>query len=95
MAVTNVNKEGGLSAEHRLKKVKGRDQLRKVGGGALVALALVVFFTLPTLWFALRSYGSFELLRSAYLAATPRTSSIRGWMTLSYVLALTASTRWP
>lgn len=50
-----------------------------------LALALVVLFTLPTLWFALRSYGSFELLRSAYQAGAPRTSSIRGWMTLSYV----------
>lgn len=49
------------------------------------AVALVVVFTLPTLWFALRTYGSFELLRSAYAAGEPRTSGIRGWMTLSYV----------
>jgi membrane protein DedA with SNARE-associated domain len=49
------------------------------------ALALVVLLTLPTLWFALRTYGSFELLRSAYQVGAPRTSSIRGWMTLSYV----------
>jgi len=49
------------------------------------AVALVVVFALPTLWFALRSYGSFELLRSAYQAGAPQTSNIRGWMTLSYV----------
>ncbi len=49
------------------------------------AVALAILFTLPTLWFALRSYASFELLRSAYQAGAPRTSSIRGWMTLSYV----------
>jgi membrane-associated protein len=49
------------------------------------AIALVVIFTLPTFWFALRSYGSFELLRSAYQAGAPQTGNIRGWMTLSYV----------
>lgn len=48
-------------------------------------MALVVLFMIPTLWFALRSYASFELLRSAYQAGAPRTSSIRGWMTLGYV----------
>ena len=50
-----------------------------------MAIALLVLLTLPTLWFALRSYGSFQLLRSAYEAGAPRTSSIRGWMTLTYV----------
>jgi len=49
------------------------------------AVVLVVLLTLPTLWFALRTYGSFELLRSAYQVGAPQTSSIRGWMTLSYV----------
>ncbi len=49
------------------------------------ALVLVVLFALPTLWFAMRSYGSFLLLRSAYEAGAPKTSSIRPWMTLAYV----------
>jgi len=51
------------------------------------ALVLFVLFTIPTLWFALRSYGSFKLLRSAYEAGAPQTSSIRPWMTLAYVAA--------
>jgi membrane-associated protein len=50
-----------------------------------VAFALVFVFTLPSLWFALRTYGSFELLRSAYQAGAPETSSIRAWMTLAYI----------
>jgi membrane protein DedA with SNARE-associated domain len=49
------------------------------------ALVLVVLFALPTLWFAMRSYGSFLLLRSAYEAGAPKTSSIRPWMTLTYI----------
>jgi membrane protein DedA with SNARE-associated domain len=49
------------------------------------ALALAVVLALPTLLFALRSYRSFELLQSGYQAGAPRTSSVRGWMTLSYV----------
>lgn len=39
----------------------------------------------PTLLFGVRTYGSFRLLRSAYEAGAPMTSSIRGWMTLGYV----------
>jgi membrane protein DedA with SNARE-associated domain len=50
-----------------------------------VAAALFIVFVLPTLWFALRSHGSFVLLRSAYEAGAPDTSSIRPWMTLTYV----------
>lgn len=48
-------------------------------------MALLVVLMLPTLWFALRSYHSFQLLRSAYAAGAPETSSVRPWMTLSYV----------
>ena len=44
-----------------------------------------VLLCLPTLWFGLRTYGSFYLLRSAYAAGAPKTSSIRPWMTLGYV----------
>jgi membrane protein DedA with SNARE-associated domain len=50
--------------------------------------ATLVLFTLAafaTLWFGLRTYGSFLLLRSAYEAGAPTTSSIRPWMTLNYV----------
>jgi hypothetical protein len=36
-------------------------------------------------FFGLRTYGSFMLLRSAYEAGAPMTSSIRPWMTLQYV----------
>lgn len=49
------------------------------------AVVLFLLFTIPTLWFALRSYGSFLLLRSAYEAGAPQTSSIRPWMTLAYI----------
>jgi membrane protein DedA with SNARE-associated domain len=50
-----------------------------------VAIALLIVAVLPTYRFARRSYGSFELLRSAYQAGAPVTGSIRSWMTLTYV----------
>jgi membrane-associated protein len=52
-------------------------------------IAAIVFLiaVLPTVFFALRSYGSFRLLRSAYEAGAPMTSSVRAWMTLKYVAA--------
>ena len=52
-------------------------------------IAAIVFLiaTAPTVFFGLRSYGSFRLLRSAYEAGAPMTSSIRAWMTLKYVAA--------
>jgi membrane protein DedA with SNARE-associated domain len=40
---------------------------------------------MSTAFFGLRTYGSFVLLRSAYAAGAPMTSSIRAWMTLGYV----------
>lgn len=48
---------------------------------------MVVFAasTLSAAFFGLRTYGSFLLLRSAYEAGAPMTSSIRAWMTLGYV----------
>lgn len=52
-----------------------------------VALTVLVVASLTTLWFGLRTYGSFLLLRSAYEVGAPRTSSIRAWMTLDYVAA--------
>jgi len=59
-------------------------QSRRVRRGAWVVFVLAL---LPTLWFGLRTYRSFVLLRSAYEAGAPITSSIRGWMTLDYIAA--------
>lgn len=50
-----------------------------------VAIIVLVITIFPTVIFGLRTYGSFLLLRSAYEAGAPLTSSIRGWMTLDYV----------
>ena len=50
-----------------------------------VAGVIAVLLAVPTIWFGLRSYGSLYLLRSAYEAGAPKTSSIRPWMTLGYV----------
>jgi membrane protein DedA with SNARE-associated domain len=49
------------------------------------AFVFFLLFTMPTLWLALRTYSSFQLLRSAYAARAPATSSIRAWMTLKFV----------
>jgi membrane protein DedA with SNARE-associated domain len=40
-----------------------------------------------SVWFGLRTYGSFLLLRSAYEVGMPQSGSIRAWMTLRYVAA--------
>jgi membrane protein DedA with SNARE-associated domain len=50
-----------------------------------IASVFFILLCLPTLWFGLRTYVSFHLLRSAYAAGAPKTSSIRPWMTLGYV----------
>jgi membrane protein DedA with SNARE-associated domain len=52
-----------------------------------VAIVVFVVATLTTVLFGLRTYASFLLLRSAYAAGAPMTSSIRPWMTLGYVAA--------
>lgn len=52
-----------------------------------IAGELFILLSLPTLWFGLRTYGSLYLLRSAYEAGAPKTSSIRPWMTLGYITA--------
>lgn len=49
-------------------------------GAIAFAVALV-----SAAFFGLRTYGSFMLLRSAYAAGAPMTSSIRAWMTVQYV----------
>jgi membrane protein DedA with SNARE-associated domain len=38
-------------------------------------------------WFGLRTYGSFLLLRSAYEVGMPQSAGVRAWMTLRYVAA--------
>jgi membrane protein DedA with SNARE-associated domain len=40
-----------------------------------------------SVWFGLRAYRSFLLLRSAYEVGLPQSGSIRPWMTLRYVAA--------
>ncbi len=48
---------------------------------------MLVLAALPTLWFGLRTYRSYLLLQSAYAQGAPKLSSLRGWMTLRYVIA--------
>jgi membrane-associated protein len=50
-----------------------------------LAVALLIVATSATAFFGLRTYRSFQLLQSAYAVGAPKTSAIRGWMTLKYV----------
>jgi membrane protein DedA with SNARE-associated domain len=50
-------------------------------------LALLMGSVVASVWFGLRTYGSFLLLRSAYEVGMPQGGSIRAWMTLRYVAA--------
>jgi membrane protein DedA with SNARE-associated domain len=50
-----------------------------------IAGVFFILLCLPTLWLGFRTYRSLHLLRSAYAAGAPKTSSIRPWMTLGYV----------
>jgi membrane protein DedA with SNARE-associated domain len=52
-----------------------------------IAAIILLIAVAPTIFFAVRSYGSFRLLRSAYAAGAPMTSSVRAWMTLKYIAA--------
>ena len=52
-----------------------------------ILTALIVLSALASAFFALRSYNSFLLLRSAYEAGRPQLSSLRAWMTLDHVAA--------
>src|SRR5436305_1042260 len=49
------------------------------------ALVLAILAALSSIWFSLRTYHSFVLLRSAYHVGMPQSSSVRGWMTIRYV----------
>ena len=52
------------------------------------ALVLTFLAALSSVWFGVRTYGSFVLLRSAYHAGMPLSSSIRGGMTIRYVATI-------
>ncbi len=52
-----------------------------------ILVAIIALSTLASLFFGLRSYGSYLLLRSAYEAGRPQLSSLRPWMTLDHVAA--------
>ena len=52
-----------------------------------ILLAVIALSALASLFFGLRSYGSYLLLRSAYEAGRPLVSSLRPWMTLEHVAA--------
>ena len=53
--------------------------------GHMFLLLAIAVSALATLFFGLRSYGSLQLLRSAYEAGRPQLSSVRAWMTLEHV----------
>ncbi len=48
-------------------------------------VVFVVLATVATAVLGMRTWGTFTLLRSAYEAGVPQTSSVRPWMTLRYV----------
>jgi membrane protein DedA with SNARE-associated domain len=50
-------------------------------------VAVIVVSAAASIFFGLRSYGSFLLLRSAYEVGQPEVSSLRAWMTLDHVAA--------
>jgi membrane protein DedA with SNARE-associated domain len=52
------------------------------------ALVLTVLAALSSVWFGMRTYSSFVLLRSAYQVGMPQSSSVRGWMTIRYVATI-------
>ena len=52
------------------------------------ALVLTFLAALSSVWFGVRTYGSFVLLRSAYHVGMPQSSSVRGWMTIRYVATI-------
>ena len=52
------------------------------------ALVLTVLAALSSVWFGMRTYNSFVLLRSAYQVGMPQSSSVRGWMTIRYVATI-------
>jgi len=57
------------------------------GHRSRIVLAVIALSALASIFFGLRSYNSFLLLRSAYEAGRPQVSSLRAWMTLDHVSA--------
>jgi membrane protein DedA with SNARE-associated domain len=55
--------------------------------GGRILLGVIAISALASIFFGLRSYGSYLLLRSAYEAGRPQVSSLRAWMTLDHVAA--------
>lgn len=55
--------------------------------GNMILVAVIALSALASIFFGLRSYGSYLLLRSAYEAGRPQVSSLRPWMTLDHVAA--------
>lgn len=49
--------------------------------------AMIIAGIAASIFFGLRSYGSFLLLRSAYEVGRPQVGSLRAWMTLDHVAA--------
>src|SRR5450755_4790826 len=52
-----------------------------------ILVAVIALSVLASLFFGVRSYNSYLLLRSAYEAGRPQVSSLRAWMTLDHVAA--------
>ncbi|HSP49707.1 MAG TPA: DedA family protein [Pseudolabrys sp.] len=52
-----------------------------------ILVAVIALSALASIFFGLRSYSSYLLLRSAYEAGRPQVSSLRAWMTLDHVAA--------
>ena len=50
-----------------------------------ILVAVIALSALASIFFGLRSYSSYLLLRSAYEAGRPQVSSLRAWMTLDHV----------
>ena len=55
--------------------------------GRRILVAVIALSALAAIFFGLRSYSSFLLLRSAYEVGKPQLSSLRAWMTLDHVAA--------
>jgi membrane protein DedA with SNARE-associated domain len=53
--------------------------------GAHMLTLVIALAALASVFFGLRSYASFLLLRSAYEVGRPQVSSLRAWMTLDHV----------
>lgn len=57
------------------------------GHARYILTAVIAFSALVSVFFGLRSYNSYLLLRSAYEVGRPQVSSLRAWMTLDHVAA--------